>query len=94
MEIQIPIRRALYRENLIAGCERELVLVSGLIAFTLVVMGQSFLTTAFGGVFWGLMLFFLRKMARKDPQLSKVYFRHIKYQSYYPAKSKATRSES
>lgn len=94
MEFHSSIHRALYRENLIAGCERELVLLSGLLAFALIALGQSFLTTVFGALLWALSLFFLRKMARKDPLLSKTYVRHIKYQVFYPAKARATKGET
>ena len=93
MEFHSPIHRALYRENLLGGCERELVLLTGLISFALVALGQSFLTTIAGALLWSISLFFLRRMAKKDPLLSKTYTRHIKYQVFYAAKARASKED-
>jgi type IV secretion system protein VirB3 len=87
----VPIRRSLHRDNLIAGCERELVIITGMITFALIVVGQSLATALYGVVLWSVSLFFLRKMGNKDTQLSKTYFRHSRYQSFYSAKAKNNR---
>ena len=85
---KLPLHRALVRPLLLAGCERPLAIMNGtLIAMLLLGVGinqftviVSFLLATFG--FWAL-----RMTAAYDPHLSKVYVRHIRYQSYYPARA-------
>ncbi|OOZ38229.1 conjugal transfer protein TrbD [Solemya pervernicosa gill symbiont] len=84
---RIPIHRAMNRPNLLIGGERELVLVSGLMSATLAFAGSSIATIIAGALLWFGFLSMLRMMANKDPFMSKVYLRHIKYQSFYPARS-------
>lgn len=84
---KIPIHRAMNRPNLLLGGERELVLVSGLLSGTLAFAGASVVTIIIGIVLWFGLLTLLRMMAKKDPFMSKVYLRHIKYQKFYPARS-------
>lgn len=84
---KIPIHRAMNRPNLLLGGERELVLVSGLLSGTLAFAGASIATIVIGVLLWFGLLSMLRMMANKDPFMSKVYLRHIKYQSFYPARS-------
>ena len=88
---KIPIFRSLNQRNLILGCERELVLSIALFAVALVFVGQSFMTLVLGPSIWFFSLFFLRKMAQTDPDLSKVFIRHIRQQTFYPAKSRPWR---
>lgn len=81
----IPIHRALNRPDLLAGCERELLLVTGLIALTLVVVAFNWMAAITGVVIWVVCVGALRRMAKADPFMSKVYIRHIKYKAFYPA---------
>lgn len=69
------------------GADRELVLVSIL---TSVALGFSLAS------WWGLGLAVtcycgsmavLRRMGKADPMMRHVYMRHIRYRSFYPAKS-------
>src|SRR5438552_2092172 len=83
-----PIHLALTRPLLLAGAERELVLVNGTIIAALI-FGVGFhwasLTVAILLAtvgHWGLT-----RAAKHDPQLSRVYVRHIRYQEYYPARA-------
>lgn len=84
---RIPIHRALHRPDLMAGAERELLLVSGLITLALVVVALNWAAFAFGVVFWFVAVMVLRRMAKADPFMSKVYLRHIRYKPFYPARS-------
>lgn len=84
---QIPIYRALNRPELIVGCEREPILVSGLIAATLVFVSATIFSAMIGVALWFVCFGLFRKMAKADPQMSKLYIRHIKYQYYYPARA-------
>jgi len=83
-----PIHASLTRPLLLAGAERELVLVNGTIIAALI-FGVGFdwasITVAIllGTVgHWGLT-----RAARHDPQMSRVYVRHVRYQDYYPAQA-------
>lgn len=84
---RITIHRALNRPDLIAGCERELILAIGLITLALVVVALNLFAAITGVFLWLVSVAILRKMAKADPFMSKVYFRHIKYAPFYPAKS-------
>lgn len=84
---RIPIHRALNRPDLLAGCERELLLLTGLITLTLVVVALNWVAAITGIIIWTVVVAGLRVMAKTDPFMSKVYLRHIKYKSYYPAHS-------
>lgn len=69
------------------GGDRELVMLSGLIAIVLGVGGTTILSGITGAVFWVTSLFVFQKMAKKDPQMFQVWLRHRKQQAYYPARS-------
>lgn len=88
---KLPIFRSLNQKNLIFGCERELVLLVGLFCVALVFVGQSLTTLFLGPAIWAFSLFFLRKMAKADPYMSKVFTRHIRQQPFYSARSKPWR---
>lgn len=83
----VPIRRSLHRHALVMGGERDLVMVSALIALIIGAGGQTFLCAALGGGFWLASLFVLRRMAKADPCMSQVWRRHTRQQDFYPARS-------
>lgn len=83
----IPIRRAGNRHNLFMGGDRELVMFSGLMAFALIFSAQELRASVVGILMWVCTLFVLRLMAKSDPKMRFVYFRHMKYKPYYPARS-------
>lgn len=84
---RVPIHRALNRPDMLMGCERELALSVGLITLILVVVAMSFVAAIIGLCFYFFSMTMLRMMGKADPVMSKVYKRHIKYQSYYPPHS-------
>lgn len=88
----IPIHRAVHRENLFMGGDRELVMFSGLLAGALVFSAQEIRATIFGIVLWFGALFALRLMAKADPKLRHVYLRHRRYKPYYPPRATPFRS--
>lgn len=90
---RIPLHRALYRPTLMLGGERELVLFSGSLAGGLALTALNLPAIIAGAALWLVCLFGLRMMAKADPQMSKVYMRAVKYQGYYPARSRAAREE-
>ena len=83
----IPIRRAGNRHNLLLGGDRELVMLAGLLAFTLIVAAQDAIATAAGLTLWFAAVYACRVMAKKDPKLRHVYLRHRRYCRYDPARS-------
>ena len=90
----VPIHRALHRPSLIMGAERELVLVTGLLAAILIVVALSLPSAAIGIALWSGGVAVLRQMGKADPMMSRVYLRHLKYQAYYPAHSTPFRRET
>ena len=88
---KLPIYRSLNQQNLILGCEREPILVSALVCFALAFIGLSVWTVGLALVVWLSTLFFLRKMAKNDPQMRAVYLRHVRYGACYRARSSAWR---
>jgi type IV secretion system protein TrbD len=90
----LPIRRAGNRENLFLGGDRELVMLAGLLAFTLVVAAQDGVATLAGVVLWSAAVYACRLMAKKDGKLRHVYLRHRRYCRYYPSRSTPFRDNS
>jgi len=84
---RIPIYRALHRPHLIMGAERNLVLAAGALAGALVFVGMTLMSIVLGVALWGISILVFQRMAKVDPHMSEVYQRHIKYKSYYPARS-------
>lgn len=88
-----PLHRALHRPTLILGGERDLVLMTGIVAGGLAVSALNLPAVIVSSVLWGANLWVLRKMAKADPQMSKIYLRSIKYSRYYAARSRHWRQE-
>lgn len=84
---EIPIHQAANRPNTLLGADRELVLVTIMIAFG---MGFSLATwwgVVLAALFWIGAVGVLQRMGKADPLLRQVYLRHIRYGDWYPAKS-------
>jgi type IV secretion system protein TrbD len=83
----IPIRRAGNRVHLFLGGDRELVMMSAVVAGALIFTAMSWDATIFGVLLWLFALFSLRLMAKADPMLRSVYLRHRQYAGYYPPRA-------
>ena len=83
----VPIRRSGNRDNLVLGGDRELVMMSGLLAGALIVSAQEMKAGVFGTLMWLFALHFLRLMAKADPKMRFVYMRQRLYKKYYPPRS-------
>ena len=83
----LPIHQSLHRHAQVLGAERELVMTSALSALLVGVGGRTAASIASAAVFWLLAVFALRRMAKTDPIMSRVWLRHIKQQEFYPAKA-------
>ena len=92
MSRTLPIHQSLHRHAHIMGAERELVMVSGLIALLVGVGGLTAISVVSAVVFWIIAVFALRRMAKADPMMSRVWLRHIKQQDFYPAKASRWRA--
>jgi len=88
-----PLHRALHRPNLILGGERELVLLSGLIAGGLVISALNVIAVLVGIAVWLPCLACLRMMAAADPEMSRIYRRQLQYRAYYAPRARPFRSE-
>lgn len=85
---RIAIHRSLNRPHLLLGAERSLVLLTGMVTALLVFSGNiSVVSIVLAVVFWTGSFWALVRMAKADPQMSRVYQRHIQYRSYYSAHS-------
>ena len=85
---EVPIHRSLVRPNLVAGAERELVILNGVVAMALVFgIGISWITALIAGLQLTLGHFALVQAARYEPLFRKVYVRHVRHRPAYPARS-------
>ena len=83
---RLTIHRSINRPHLLMGAERSLVLLSGLVTALLVFSGGIKPTSiGLGVAFWSCAFWGLIRMAKADPQMSRVYQRHIRYRSHYSA---------
>lgn len=84
----IPIHAALVRPILLAGAERELVVIEATVVFCLI-FGPGFhlMTLALAALLGTVGHSLLVLAAKRDPQMLRVYARHLRYQSFYPAQA-------
>lgn len=87
------VRQSLLRPLLILGGERELVFGSGMLAAILVFSLGDLKLAAIGAGFWFLSLIAFQRMAKHDPQMLRVYIRHLNKKIFYPAHPHATAPE-
>ncbi len=80
-----PVRQSLLRPQLMMGAERELVMGSGMIVVMLVFGLNNAVLAGIGIAFWLMALPLFQKMAKSDPELTRVYVRHVNKKIYYPA---------
>jgi type IV secretion system protein VirB3 len=73
---------------LLLGGDRELVLVSGVLAAMLIFAVMTWWSIVAGLVLWLAAVAVLARMGRVDPLLRHVYVRHVRYRAFYPAKSR------
>ena len=90
----IPIRRAGNRSSLFMGGDRELVMLSGVMAFALIFSAAELRATVVGVLLWFAALFVFRWMAKADPRMRQVYLRHRRYAAYYPPRATPFRENS
>jgi type IV secretion system protein VirB3 len=84
----LVIHRSLNRPALLLGCDRELILFSGLIAAVMIFSVMSKLSILFGILFWMACLAGLSRMGKVDPLMRQVFIRHIRYKDFAPASAR------
>jgi type IV secretion system protein VirB3 len=84
---EIIVHQSANRPNLLLGADRELVLLSAMLAASLIFVIASWWGILLGVVLWVVAVAILKRMGKADPMLRQVYIRHVKYQPFYGAKS-------
>ena len=90
---RVSLHRVLHRPHLFLGGERELVMFTALVCAGFAVSSQTVWAALLGLLIWCLCIGFFRQMAKFDPHLRRIYLRHLKYQSYYPPRSRPARMD-
>lgn len=85
---EMPFHQSANRPHLLLGGDRELVLVSGVLAAMLIFAVMTWWSMIAGLVLWLAAVAVLAKMGKVDPLLRHVYIRHVRYRPFYPAKSR------
>jgi type IV secretion system protein TrbD len=85
---EMPFHQSANRPHLLLGGDRELVLVSGVLAAMLIFAVMTWWSIVAGLVLWLAAVAVLARMGRVDPLLRHVYVRHVRYRPFYPAKSR------
>jgi type IV secretory pathway TrbD component len=88
---RVPIHRAGYRPHTFLGGDRELVLFSAAVTFTVCFLSAKWQLCMGGALFWFVSLFVFRLMAKADPLLRFIWLRNFMYRRYYPARSQPWR---
>jgi type IV secretion system protein VirB3 len=83
----IVIHQSANRPNQILGGDRELVLIAMLTAISLAFSLGTWWGIGLSVAFWIGAVAVLQRMGKADPLLRQIYVRHIRYKSFYPAKS-------
>ncbi len=91
---EVDVYESVNRPNLLMGCEREPILVIGLLCAMLIFALLTFWSIVLGVGAWLVALYALRKMARSDPIMTRVYSRHLRYAPFYPAQTRVTGKEA
>jgi type IV secretory pathway TrbD component len=85
------IHQSLTQPILLAGAERPLAIANWITAAALVFGGGlHWYTIAMGTLLLTVGHWALVQAAKFDPQLSRVYVRHVHHQDYYPARASVT----
>lgn len=91
---EVDVYESINRPNLLMGCEREPILVVAMMCAMLVFALLTFWSIVLGVGAWLVAIYTLRKMARADPMMTRVYSRHLRYAPFYPAQPRVTGKEA
>ncbi|MES2208056.1 MAG: conjugal transfer protein TrbD [Pseudomonadota bacterium] len=85
---RVPIHRSLNRPQLLAGADRELAIMSGVISAMFIFSIVQIWAIFAGIIFWIIAFYILRLLAKADPLMRPIFIRYQIYQRYYPAQAK------
>lgn len=88
---KLSVSNSLTQPVLLLGGERKPVIITFVLFFIIVLSDISILKAFLGFSFLTISLAILRLMAKRDPQLIRIYLRRLQYQPFYPAFSRAIR---
>lgn len=83
----IPVHQALIQPLLVLGAERELVATSAVLSAMLIFSLANAYCAVAGIILWIVSVAVFQRLAKLDPQMSRVYLRHVRYRGYYAAQS-------
>lgn len=84
-ERSVPIHQSFLQPLLMLGAEREVVILSAILSAMLVFSLANLYFAVMGILLWLVSVAMFQRLAKVDPQMSRVYVRHARYRSYYPA---------
>jgi type IV secretory pathway TrbD component len=84
---ELPIQQSANRPSQILGCDRELLLCALLAAVLLGFGLSTWWGMLLAVAFWFGSLGILSRMGKADVMMRQVYWRHLRYAAFYPAKA-------
>ena len=84
---EIVIHQSCNRPNLLLGCDRELLLLCGMLSAMLIFALVTWWGVAVGITLWVMSVAALSRMGKADPLMRAIYVRHVRYRPFYFAKS-------
>jgi type IV secretion system protein TrbD len=84
---EVMIHQSANRPQLVLGGDREMVLLSALLAAMLIFALVTWWGVVAGLLLWVSAVAVLSRLGKADPMLRQVYIRHVRYRAFYPAKS-------
>jgi type IV secretion system protein VirB3/type IV secretion system protein VirB4 len=81
----VPFHQSLIKPVLYAGAERELTIMLAFSALIIWIVGKDLVSIIAAGLFWLIGIFLAQMAAFIDPQLTRIFIRHLRYQDHYPA---------
>lgn len=88
---KVPMYRALFRDHLLMGCDRELLIFVSLITGFMCVMVMRPIGFLLAAIFFLVSVYLLRLMGKADPMMRQVFLRNVNYREYYPTASRPYR---
>lgn len=88
------INKSLIRYKLIAGAEKEAVILLATLCGCITYSKPGITTGCLAGTVYLIGMFFLRRLAKYDPIYLKIFQRALQYQNYYSAKTSKWRTDS
>ena len=82
-----PIHQSVNRPQLLLGGDREMTIIAAMVDAA---CGFSLFSFWWGVVFlalWFASVLLLQRMAKADPLMRRVFWRHMKFRKFYPARS-------